>query len=551
MRANIFSTSGAPRSITYTYDGVSFTTSTLVNFGIIPVCLDATNNTNLEKYPNAVAGASFFCNSAISGTIGINCYPQTGPEAWYIDVTYEGQGGNRGTFYYNYIDQNGIIINDTISFGETKRIISQSNPLTQRSVPAAFQYYISWAMVSRFPGQVLAYPYKDIAGEYTMTLKRADSDGTASIFPSFFYESMSLNNGTYTSTNSGSFSLANAAPTGIGSQLVLGTINPPMEVAGNNGRIPPSCWMTVSPVTKTSFFLTSCLTTQSLWVSMDNYTNYNTGSVLKVSNAELISTSSCWTVNSSSLVISPSFTNVSVSGSFSNCPDCVNATSSFVTGAAVIWDFGNYLSYAGTGNTVYDLSGNNITGSLINGPTWSSTNGGQLSLNSGSQQYISFTTALSASCTTMAIIKAKETNWSNFNNAYSGFPFFEQGNGGLVITPEVPNTKQVIAIVYAGGLAATLCSVTPSTIDTWRTYSFTTNGTNSHILYLDTDVSSSNAVLRPRSDSPTGSAYIGRDPNQAANRGYLNGYVMGYLQYNRQLTKAEIDQNIAVFSSRF
>lgn len=52
-------------------------------------------------------------------------------------------------------------------------------------------------------------------------------------------------------------------------------------------------------------------------------------------------------------------------------------------------DFASKSSYPGSGNIVYDLSGNNRNGTLINSPTFSTSNGGILTFN-GSNNYIQF-----------------------------------------------------------------------------------------------------------------------------------------------------------------
>jgi hypothetical protein len=262
----------------------------------------------------------------------------------------------------------------------------------------------------------------------------------------------------------------------------------------------------------------------------------------------------CYTLSSlASANSNVNYINLATSSAYIDCPTCIAAlpSSSFVSGANVIYDFGNITSYPGSGSTVFDISGYGINGSLINNPTWSSTNGGQLSLSTGSAQYIEFNTALSSSFTTMAIIKCKQSTWTNLNNGYSGFPCIKATNG-VVVTGEVSNVKDVIPIMYYGGTTVIPSGTTiiPASIDTWRAYTFTTNGTNSHIMYLDNNISGSNTNTYTRGNGTVSGALIGHDPEQGA-AGYLNGYVMGYLQYNRQLTQAEIDQNFAVFSSRF
>jgi hypothetical protein len=51
-------------------------------------------------------------------------------------------------------------------------------------------------------------------------------------------------------------------------------------------------------------------------------------------------------------------------------------------------DAGNRASYAGTGTTWYDLSGNNLNGTLINGPTYSGTGTSTIITTDGTDDYI-------------------------------------------------------------------------------------------------------------------------------------------------------------------
>jgi hypothetical protein len=51
-------------------------------------------------------------------------------------------------------------------------------------------------------------------------------------------------------------------------------------------------------------------------------------------------------------------------------------------------DAGNRASYAGTGTTWYDLSGNNLNGTLINGPTYSGTGSSTIITTDGTDDYI-------------------------------------------------------------------------------------------------------------------------------------------------------------------
>ena len=54
-------------------------------------------------------------------------------------------------------------------------------------------------------------------------------------------------------------------------------------------------------------------------------------------------------------------------------------------------DAGNTASYPGSGTTWFDLTSNNNDGTLINNPTFDSTNGGSIVFD-GIDDYVSFST---------------------------------------------------------------------------------------------------------------------------------------------------------------
>lgn len=62
-----------------------------------------------------------------------------------------------------------------------------------------------------------------------------------------------------------------------------------------------------------------------------------------------------------------------------------------VDGLVLALDTANIKSYPGSGITVYDLSGNNINGTLANGPTFNSMNGGVLEFD-GTDDKLTFPT---------------------------------------------------------------------------------------------------------------------------------------------------------------
>jgi hypothetical protein len=68
----------------------------------------------------------------------------------------------------------------------------------------------------------------------------------------------------------------------------------------------------------------------------------------------------------------------------------VNYNPAIVTNRLTLYlDAGNRRSYPGSGNTWFDLSGNNNHGTLVNGPTFSSENGGGIVFD-GTNDHVSF-----------------------------------------------------------------------------------------------------------------------------------------------------------------
>jgi hypothetical protein len=297
----------------------------------------------------------------------ISSPPQTGPEAWVIEVVYP-RNVDLGTCYFNYIDKNGDIINDTLTYAEyTKRITAQSNPLIAKPESNIFDDNMKWNVIEKFPGQVLKYPFFNTPAIYTFQLKRDDPTNPGTYyFPYITYWSGSTNATSY---------IGQIYPqTGASLNATINLIanNPPIDAGSVNNRTVPCVWITnVTAQPKTAFNLVSCQTTHSLWTTLDNYDSYTTGSVLKVTNTELTTTSSCWTVSNltSSLSVSVALTNVNVTQSYSAgfCVNCLGfANEVMATGGTS----GSFLS----GSTLYKYNAfttsgtfNIVTGSITNG----------------------------------------------------------------------------------------------------------------------------------------------------------------------------------------
>jgi hypothetical protein len=202
-------------------------------------------------------------------------------------------------------------------------------------------------------------------------------------------------------------------------------------------------------------------------------------------------------------------------------------------------------SYVSGSSTWFDLSGNNLTGSLINTPTYSASNSGNFIFNGTNQNadlsnpsvlnvHLAFTLStwfkLSASANYQALI-ARGRGSGQWDGYELGF------NGGT-------RTLRVSSENAAGSLV-TFDLVSNRVVDdgNWHYGVFTFNGTTG-IMYVDgTTAGSSTGYFN--SNSYTN--YVGR---RAAGQ-YFSGSIANVGIYNRALASIEVQQNFNAQKARF
>lgn len=171
-------------------------------------------------------------------TCCISTPPKTGPEAWYIEAQYPNNAAfDIGTCYFNYIDQNGNIINDTLTQAQVKKIIiSQTAPMVQKR-GGTYPYSMDWTVQERFPGQVLKYAYYNTPARYTITLKRDSVVQPGTYYmPSLTYYSGSNNLGLTTGS----------AVSSLNATFNLVANTPPVDFSIVNSQLVPSVWISVA-----------------------------------------------------------------------------------------------------------------------------------------------------------------------------------------------------------------------------------------------------------------------------------------------------------------
>ena len=210
-------------------------------------------------------------------------------------------------------------------------------------------------------------------------------------------------------------------------------------------------------------------------------------------------------------------------------------------GLVLCLDAANTKSYPGTGTTWTDLSGNGNTGTLTNGPTYSSANGGSIVFD-GVDDTVNFTYDLRSDWTYEC--------WA-LHNTVSGFAFLGQG---------LTTTRSGLHIWFRGGTGSNLrfgmhsndtdaLSLTTST-GVWYHYCFTYN----HSTFLKQIYR--NGVQLTGTPQQTQTSYIGTGTvrigaTYSSGGAYANGRIASSKLYTRVLTPQEIQQNYNALKSRY
>lgn len=211
-------------------------------------------------------------------------------------------------------------------------------------------------------------------------------------------------------------------------------------------------------------------------------------------------------------------------------------------GLALCLDAANARSYAGSGTTWSDLSGNGRTGTLANGPTYNSSNGGSIVFD-GSNDYVSigsstYTLTTGVSMEMWVYLTARDRN--------QGFMSLNSGTSYINFWMPSSNTMRWEVIGTSASSYSTINSTTTFALNTWYHVVGTANLTNTYIYIngaLETSQSMSN---QPTSITATG--YVG--DYGAVSYPSASRIAMAKV-YTRPLTAAEVAQNFNALRRRF
>jgi len=222
-------------------------------------------------------------------------------------------------------------------------------------------------------------------------------------------------------------------------------------------------------------------------------------------------------------------------------------------GLVLALDAANRKSYPGTGTTWTDISGNSNTGTLTNGPTYSSANGGSIVFDGTNDKVIvPYNSNLNPSNVTISVWfkRTLATNYSHFaglpaSNSSWGNPYVSYGIEFIGTTDQpalvLGFSNNTFAYTTATASASTVVGVWVNAVGTY-------DGSSSKI-YINGSLITSNAETRTL--LTTSANFVLGTETQDTSTYPLNGNIASTKIYNRALTAAEVSQNFNALRGRF
>ena len=218
-------------------------------------------------------------------------------------------------------------------------------------------------------------------------------------------------------------------------------------------------------------------------------------------------------------------------------------------GLVLCLDAGNPKSYPGSGTTWTDLSGNGNNGTLTNGPTYSSSNGGSIVFD-GTNAYVRIPYNSNLNPTTITVsawIKRNQVvNFAHFiglpiNNSTWNPPYLSYGVEYIGTTDTISFTLGFTDNTFAYTNASAYGN------NRWFYFAATYDQSNVKV-YIDGALITTRAETKTLYNS-TADFYIGAI--NTSSQYPLNGNIAQVSIYNKALTAAEIQQNYNATKGRY
>jgi len=228
---------------------------------------------------------------------------------------------------------------------------------------------------------------------------------------------------------------------------------------------------------------------------------------------------------------------------------------SIVTNGLVLaLDAGNTKSYPGSGTTWTDLSGNSNTGTLTNGPTYNSSNGGSIVFD-GVNDYIEVANNNGFGEVSLTPTISLEL-WANIARRSGGGTVYQQLAGFrndtnfnfyfLLLDSSGASVNTEARITTSSATYDINANYTPY-FGTWTHIVFTAN-VNRTDLYFNGTLVGSNTNVTGSFGSTSGNFRVGLSPGGVWP---TLGNISSVKVYNRALRSSEISQNFNALRGRF
>ena len=217
-----------------------------------------------------------------------------------------------------------------------------------------------------------------------------------------------------------------------------------------------------------------------------------------------------------------------------------------VTNGLVMYlDAGNLVSYSGAGTTWYDLTASGNTGTLINGPSYGTTNGPAISFD-GTNDYLNTTYNIEAATSSNLQTFCSWMYGTTINSTFFGSGADNTGKFHLIL--QYSSTTQLFfgESYYGGGAGPTdqnnYATVSPNS--TWNYACIVKTAPSTFDVYFN-----GVKVISGASKAATSSATFSLGRLWS---GWYRPSIIGSVQiYNRSLTADEVAQNFNAQKSRF
>lgn len=204
-------------------------------------------------------------------------------------------------------------------------------------------------------------------------------------------------------------------------------------------------------------------------------------------------------------------------------------------------------SYPGSGTTWTDVSGNAYNGTLTNGPTYSSTNGGAIVFD-GTDDYVALTSNIFSSLSTLTIAV-----WAYPRVLTTKGMFFKSSkNFNNQIIFEIENSQLHWAVQINGSWSPDGYSSAAVVANTWQHFAVTVDGSGWKLYINGSQNGGNTQTSNFTSIGTTQNYYIGYSADGFYGAGRpLDGNIGNMQIYNRALSASEILQNYNAQKSRF